>query len=137
MTYLTRAAKTVTAVSVVTLASWKLLEALEAWLDHLTAADEERNPLAGVPYYWAVDAAVIVLYPFALWAALRLLTLRGNHLAVVVGSLTWLMLMLQHLDINTTGNAVRFAIHVLLTAAASQVQAMMMPTSTRANGPTP
>ncbi|GHD54979.1 hypothetical protein [Streptomyces galbus] len=137
MAYLTRAAKTATAVSVVTLASWKLLEALEAWLDHLTAADDERNPLAGVPYYWAVDASVIVLYPFALWATLRLLTLRGNHLAVVVGSLTWLTLMLQHLDVSTTGNAVRFAIHLLLTAAASQVQATVMPAGTRPNGPTP
>jgi hypothetical protein len=53
-------------VVVGTLGSWKLLNALEVLLDHLATADSDRNPLADVPYYWAADAAVIVLYPLAL-----------------------------------------------------------------------
>ncbi|MYU05578.1 hypothetical protein GTY81_17120 [Streptomyces sp. SID8366] len=137
MVYLLRAAKTIFVVAVVTFGSWKLLSALEALLDHLTSADSDRNPLAGVPYYWAADAAVIGLYPLALWACFRLVRIRGNHLAVTVGFFTWLTLMLQHLDISTTGNALRFMVHVLLAAAASLLQAALMPASTRPKVPLP
>ncbi|MFF4693782.1 hypothetical protein [Streptomyces sp. NPDC001307] len=96
MAHLIRAARTTVVVALVTFGSRKLLDALDAPLDHLAAADSDRNPLAGVPGYWAVDAAVIVLYPLAMWAGLRLVRVRGNHLAVVVGFLTWFTLMLKH-----------------------------------------
>jgi hypothetical protein len=135
MAYLIRVAKTTAVVAVVTFGSWKLLDALESLLDHLTSADSDRNPLAGVPYYWAADAAVIALYPLALWAGLRLVRSRGNHLAVTVGFLTWVTLMLQHLDISTPGNALRFTVHVLLTAAASLLQATLI--GTRPKAPLP
>ncbi|MFD8391909.1 hypothetical protein ACFV2N_22595 [Streptomyces sp. NPDC059680] len=131
MACLIRVAKTIIVVAVVTFGSWKLLDALDGLLDRLTVADSDRNPLAGVPYYWAVDAVVIVLYPLALWAGLRLVSVRGNHLAVVVSLFTWFTLMLKHPDISTTGNAVRFTVHVLLTAVASLLQAMLMPASTQ------
>ncbi|MGW0886491.1 hypothetical protein [Streptomyces sp. NPDC002671] len=137
MAYLIRAAKTTIVVAVVTFGSWKLLDALDALFDHPTAADSDRNPLAGVPYYWAVDAAVIVLYPLALWAGLRLVRVRANHLAVVVGFFTWFTLMPKHLDISTTGNALRFTVHVLLTAVASLLQAMLMTASTQPKAPLP
>ncbi|MGW2425820.1 hypothetical protein ACWC0C_42480 [Streptomyces sp. NPDC001709] len=137
MAYLIRAAKTTIVVAVVTFGSWKLLDALGALLDHLTTADSDRNPLAGVPYYWAVDAAVIVLYPLGLWAGLRLVRVRGNHLAVVAGVFTWFALMLKHLDISTTGNALRLTVHVLLTAVASLLQAMLTPASTQPKAPLP
>jgi hypothetical protein len=61
MANLTRAAKTVPAVSAVMLASGMSLETLEAWLDHLTAADAERNPLADV--YSATTEVELVMSP--------------------------------------------------------------------------
>lgn len=137
MAYLMRAARTAVVAAVVTFGSCKLLESVEALLDHLTAADSDRNALAGVPYYWAADAAVVVLYPFVLWAGLRLARVRGNHLAVVVGFFTWVTLMLQHLSFGTPGNAVRFAVHVLLTAAASLLQGALKPAGTQPKGPLP
>ncbi|MEU9992492.1 hypothetical protein AB0E10_37965 [Streptomyces sp. NPDC048045] len=131
MAYLIRAAKTTFVVAVVTFGSWKLVDVLDALLDHLTAADSDRSPLAGVTYYWAVDAAVIVLYPLALWVGLRLARVRGNHLAVIVGFFTWFTLMLKHLDISTVGNALRLTVHVLLAVVASLLQGMLMPASTQ------
>lgn len=68
MTYLVRAVKTASMAAAATLVAWWLIRGLYTLIDHTTEADSALNPLAGIPYYLAANAAGIICQPLVLWA---------------------------------------------------------------------
>ncbi|MDN3297596.1 hypothetical protein QWM81_26875 [Streptomyces ficellus] len=134
MTYLVRAVKVASTAAAATLVAWWLIRSLYTLIDHATEADSARNPLAGVPYYLAANAAGILCQPFALWAGARLAGVRGNHLAIVISTYVWATMTTAHLVDSTPspGEAVLWvAIQSAAATGASLLQARIMPTSTQ------
>ncbi|MFE1578683.1 hypothetical protein [Streptomyces fradiae] len=134
MTYLVRAAKTASVAAAATLVAWWLIHGTYALIDHATEADSARNPLAGVPYYLAANAVGVVCQPFALWAGARLAGVRGNHLAIVISTFVWATMTTGHIVDSAPGpwEAVLWvAVQSAAAAAASLLQARLMPTSTQ------
>lgn len=134
MTYLVRAAKTTSGAVAATLVAWWLFRGIYTLIDGATEADSARNPLAGVPYYWAANAAGIVFQPFALWASLRLARVRGNHLAVTISAYVWATMTTGHL-VDSTPSPWEAVLWVAIQSAAvigaSLLQARLMPASTQ------
>ncbi|WDT91984.1 hypothetical protein H0E86_14240 [Streptomyces sp. SCSIO-PteL053] len=91
MDYPVRALKTAAVAVTATLAAWWLLDSLYALIDDATEADRARSPFtAGLLHYLAAGVIALVLQPLALWVGLRLIGVRGNHLAVVISAFVWL-----------------------------------------------
>ncbi|WP_409469758.1 hypothetical protein [Streptomyces sp. HC307] len=142
--YPIRAAKTAAVAAVAALAGWKAFEALYAWADH--AADEQtssgaaNDAWAGFYHYIAAGLAGIVLMPLAVWAGLRLVRMRGNHLAVIVSGCVWFAVVAPHLvDRSPTAwEAVLWvSVQTFATAVASVMQAVAFPESTQRKSPVP
>lgn len=134
MTYLVRAAKTTSAAAAATLVAWWLFRGMYTLIDDATEADSARNPLAGVSYYLAANAAGIAVQPFALWAGLRLARVRGNHLAIIISAYVWATMTIGHLVDSEPGlwEAVLWvAVQAAATTGASLLQARLMPASTQ------
>ncbi|MEV1069966.1 hypothetical protein [Streptomyces sp. NPDC050263] len=134
MTYLVRAAKTTVVTAAATLVAWWLFRRMYTLIDGATEADSARNPLAGVPYYWAVNAAGIAFQPFALWAGLRLAEVRGNHLAIIISVYVWATMTTGHLVDSPPSPweaVVWVAVQSAATTGASLLQARLMPSSTQ------
>ncbi|WP_150474102.1 hypothetical protein [Streptomyces galilaeus] len=134
MTYLVRAAKATSAAVAATLVAWWLFRGMYTLIDDATEADSARNPLAGVSYYLASNAAGIAVQPFALWVGLRLARVRGNHLAIIISVYVWATMTIGHLVDSEPGlwEAVLWvAVQAVATTGASLWQARLMPTSTQ------
>ncbi|MET9518247.1 hypothetical protein [Streptomyces sp. NPDC002994] len=134
MTYLVRAAKTASMAAAATLVAWWLIRGMYTLIDHATEADSARNPLAGIPYYLAANAAGIICQPLALWAGARLAGVRGNHLAIVISTFVWATMTTGHLVDSTPGpwEAVLWvAVQSAAATGASLLQARLMPASTQ------
>ncbi|MFE3329937.1 hypothetical protein [Streptomyces sp. NPDC059176] len=134
MTYVVRAAKTTAVAAAATLAAWWLFRGMYTLIDGATEADSARNPLAGVPYYLAANAAGIAFQPFALWAGLRLAGVRGNHVATIISAYVWATMTTGHLVDSTPGpgEAVLWvAVQSAATTGASLLQARLIPASTQ------
>lgn len=134
MTYLVRAAKATSVAAAATLAAWWLFRSMYTLINHATEADSERNPLAGVPYYLAANAAGIAFQPFALWAGLRLSRVHGNHLAITISAYVWSTMTAGHLVDSTPGPweaLLWVAVQSAVTTGSSLLQARLMPTSTQ------
>lgn len=132
MTYLVRAAKTTLVTVAVTLAVWWLLRGMYTLVEDSTEVDSARNPLAGVPYYLAANAAGIALQPLALWAGLRLVGVRGNHFAIIVSAFVWATMTTGHL-VDSTPDPWEAVLWVtfqsVASTGASLLQARLVPPS--------
>ncbi|MFE6700226.1 hypothetical protein [Streptomyces sp. NPDC057718] len=90
MDYPVRALKTAAVAVPATLAAWWLLDSMYALIEDATEADRARSPFTGgLLHYYAAGVADLVLQPLVLWMGLRLIGVRGNHLAVAVSAFVW------------------------------------------------
>jgi hypothetical protein len=121
-------AAAVTVVAVV--ADWLLLHLLYAWADR--AADAQIASGASDSFgaaffdYVAADVVIVLFVPIAVLAGLRLLRVKGNHLAVLLSGLTWYSFTHPRLDIRAGAGTfvLGIGVAVLMTAAGSALQAL-------------
>lgn len=138
MGYFIRAAKAAAAAAAATLAGWRLFESLYVWADHAADAEVDSGQsewFAGTSQYLVANAAGWAFVPVAVWGLLRLVRVRGNHLAVIVSAFVWVAFTAPHLvgSHPSLGAVVAWvAVQTAVTAAASVVQSAAMPASTRA-----
>lgn len=137
MSYVVRAIKGAAATTAVTLVGWRVFEALYSWADH--AADKEVDSgqpdwFAGASQYLLANGAGWVFLPIALWGLLRLMQVRGNHLAVTASAVAWVTFTAPRLvgSHPSPGAVVAcVAVQAGVTAVASAVQLAAMPTTTQ------
>ncbi|MFF1691570.1 hypothetical protein [Streptomyces sp. NPDC058254] len=126
--YLHRAAKAAVVTTCVTLAGWKLFEGLYAWADHAAAAEEAADHnawFAGSTQHIVAYIVGVLFVPLATWAGLRLIKVRGNHIAILISGLAWITLSAPRLvdcnpDVITV--AAWTSLQAVLTAAAAAAQ---------------
>jgi hypothetical protein len=78
--------------AIATVAGWSLFDQLNAWAGHSAdsqVASGDPDWFAGFTQYLAADAVGVLFLPLAVWAGLRLVRVKGTHLAVVVSGLVW------------------------------------------------
>ncbi|MFB7049746.1 hypothetical protein ACFCX7_26875 [Streptomyces microflavus] len=134
MDYSVRALKTAAVAVVATLAAWWLLHTLNSLIDEAAEADGARGPLAGVLHYFAANSAALALQPLVTWVGLRLVGVRGNHLAVIISALVWWTTTSGHLLNSVLSPAEAFWWISVQCAAAilpSLLQLRLMPESTQ------
>jgi hypothetical protein len=138
MGYLIRAAKAAAAAAAATLAGWRLFESLYTWADRAADAEVDSGQsewFAGTTQYLVANAVGWVFLPVAVWGLLRLMRVRGNHLAVIISAFVWVAFTAPHLvgSHPSPGTVVAWvAIQTVATAAASVVQSAAMPANTQA-----
>ncbi|MFJ9111278.1 hypothetical protein [Streptomyces sp. NPDC102283] len=134
MDYPVRAVKTAAVAVAATLAAWWLFHSLYALIDSAMEADSARGPLAGLLHYLAANAAVLAFQPLTLWVGLRLVGVRGNHLAVVTSALVWCTMTAGHLldSLPSPGEAFWwFSVQCAAATLPSLLQPQLMPVSTQ------
>ncbi|GGP00936.1 hypothetical protein GCM10012280_70790 [Wenjunlia tyrosinilytica] len=133
MGYLMQAAKAAAAAVAATLAGWRLFESLYVWADH--AADTEVDSgqsewFAGTTQYLVANATGWVFLPVAVWGLLRLIRVRGNHLAIIISAFVWVAFTAPHLVGSHPSPATVVAwvaVQTAATAAASVAQSAVTP----------
>ncbi|MFE4824023.1 hypothetical protein ACFRFU_48315 [Streptomyces sp. NPDC056704] len=138
MGYLIQAAKAVAASAAATLGGWRLFESLYVWADHAADAEVDSGQsewFAGSTQYLIANAAGWVFVPIAVWGFLRLMRVRGNHLAVIVSAFVWVIFTAPRLvgSHPSRGTVVVWvAVQTAVTAAASVVQSAGLPADPKA-----
>ena len=135
--YLIRGTKAAAVAAVATLAGWKAFDGLYAWAGH--SADSQvasggSEWFAGFTQYLVADAIGVLFLPLAVWAGLRLIRIKGNHLAVVVSGLLWFTLTAPHLVDTRPGPGTVIwcvAVQATVTGAAMAVQTISTATARR------
>ena len=128
MRYLVQAAKTAVASAAATVGGWRLFESLYIWADHAADAEVASGQsewFAGGTQYLVANAVGWIFVPTAVWGLLRLLRVRGNHLAVIVSAFVWIVFTAPRLvgSHPSAGTVVLWVtVQTAATVAASVVQ---------------
>ncbi|MFI5800859.1 hypothetical protein [Streptomyces sp. NPDC051677] len=137
MDYFIRTVKATAAAVAATLAGWRLFESLYVWADHAADAEVDSGQpewFAGTSQYLVANAAGWAFLPVAVWGLLRLIRVRGNHLAVITSAFVWVTFTAPRLvgSHPSPGAVVAWvAVQTAVTAAASVVQVAAMPATTQ------
>lgn len=68
------------------------LDVLQEWAFGVAAADQDALFAGGFLELLFAGVAGVMSMPLLLWAGMRVLRERGNHLLVMVGAVTWIFL---------------------------------------------
>lgn len=129
---LIRAMKAAAVTVAATVAGWQLFDVLYAWAQR--AADAQvavgEDWFAGSTQYILANAAGSLFLPFAVWVGLRLVAVRGNHLAVIISGFIWLTLVVPNL-VDARPGAGTVILWVAVEAAATAAAAVLQTASPR------